>query len=375
MLLNQGRIVKVKDGKIVIIANNSGGLYDFRNDLMKELLQRNNEIVALTPFDNKVKELKQLGVQLISTPLNRRGINPIEDIKLFFKYCSILKKESPNLVITYTIKPNIYGGLASRVLRLSYAANITGIGTAFQKENFVKKLVVFLYKLALKKAKAVFFENQGNLKLFVQEKIVKQDTCCLLNGAGVNLEEFLYKPYPTNEDIHFLFMGRIMKEKGIDELLWAARKIKEEYPTVQFDILGNMEDDYQDIIGKAIDEGIINYYGYQSDVRPFIEKCHCFVLPSYHEGMANTNLESAATGRPIITSNIHGCKEAVIENVSGYLVEKANSEELYQKIKQFLELSFEEKAKMALESRKHMEHVFDKKKVVGCTIKTLNEAE
>lgn len=365
----------MKDGKIVIIANNSGGLYDFRNDLMKELLWRNNEIVALTPFDDKVKELKQLGVKIINTPINRRGINPIEDIKLFFKYCSILKKESPNLVITYTIKPNIYGGLASRVLRLPYATNITGIGTAFQEDNFVKKLVVFLYKLALKKAKTVFFENQGNLKLFVQEKIVKQDKCCLLNGAGVNLEKFSYKPYPTDEDIHFLFMGRIMKEKGINELLWAARKIKEEYPTVQFDILGNMEDDYQNIISEATGEGIINYYGYQSDVRLFIEKCHCFVLSSYHEGMANTNLECAAMGRPIITSNIHGCKEAVIEGVSGYLVEKANSEDLYQKIKQFLELSFEEKEKMGLESRRHMEKTFDKEKVVECTIETLNKVE
>lgn len=365
----------MNDGKIVIIANNSGGLYDFRNDLMKELLQRNNEIVALTPFDDKVKELKQLGVKLINTPINRRGINPIEDIKLFFKYYSILKKESPNLVITYTIKPNIYGGLVSRVLRFPYAANITGIGTAFQKENFVKKLVVILYKLALKKARTVFFENRGNLELFVQEKIVKQDKCCLLNGAGVNLEKFSYKPYPTDGEVHFLFIGRIMKEKGIDELLWAARKIKVEYPIVQFDILGNMEDDYQDIISKVIDEGIINYYGYQSDVRPFIEKCHCFILPSYHEGMANTNLESAAMGKPVITSDIHGCKEAVIEGVSGYLVEKANPEDLYQKIKRFLELSFEEKEKMGLASRRHMENTFDKKKVVECTIEPLSRAE
>lgn len=363
------------DRKVVIIANNSGGLYDFRNDLIKELLRRNNEIVALTPFDDKVKELQQMGVKLINTPINRRGINPIEDIKLFFKYCSILKEESPNHVITYTIKPNIYGGLASRVLRLPYAANITGIGTAFQKENFVKKLVVFLYKLALKKAKTVFFENQGNLKLFVQEKIAKQEKCCLLNGAGVNLEKFSYTPYPSDEEVHFLFMGRIMKEKGIDELLWAARKIKEEHPTVQFDVLGNMEDDYREIIDEACSEGIINYYGYQSDVRPFIEKCHCFVLPSYHEGMANTNLESAAMGRPLITSDIHGCKEALLEEVSGYLVQKANSEDLYQKIKQFLELSFEEKEKMGLSSRKYMENTFDKKKVVECTLEELSKAE
>lgn len=357
----------------MIIANNSGGLYDFRNDLMKELIRRNNKIKVLTPFDDKIEELQQMGVELINTPINRRGINPIEDIKLFFTYLSILKKKSPDIVVTYTIKPNIYGGLASRILRLQYASNITGIGTAFQRENFVKKMVVFLYKLALKKARTVFFENEGNLKLFVQEKIVKQEQCCLLNGAGVNLEKFSYKPYPLDEEVRFLFMGRIMKEKGINELLCAARRIKEEHPTVQFDILGNMEDDYQHAISEACEKGIINYYGYQSDVRPFIEQCHCFVLPSYHEGMANTNLECAAMGRPIITSDIDGCKEAILEGVSGYLVQKGNSEDLYRKMKQFIELRFEEKEKMGQEARKHMEDFFDKKTVVEETEKRLRK--
>lgn len=355
----------------MIIANNSGGLYDFRGDLMAELLRKNNEIVALTPFDDKVNELQQLGVELISTPINRRGINPIEDIKLFFKYCSILKKETPKLVITYTIKPNIYGGLASRVLHFPYVANITGVGTAFQKENFIKKLVVFLYRISLKQAKTIFFENQENMELFVREKIVNKEQCCLLNGAGVNLEKFSYKPYPKDEEIRFLFMGRIMKEKGIDELLWAARKVKDEYPSVQFDILGNMEDDYRQIIDEACSAGIINYYGYQSDVRPFIEKCHCFVLPSYHEGMANTNLECAAMGRPLITSNIYGCKEAVVDGKSGFLVKKTDAEDLYQKMRRFLQISMEEKERMGLKAREHIETLFDKKKVVKNTINRL----
>ena len=228
-----------------------------------------------------------------------------------------------------------------------------------------------MYKISFKKARTVFFENQENKELFVRERIVTAEQCCLLNGAGVNLEKFSYKPYPLDEDVHFLFMGRIMKEKGIDELLWAARKIKQEYPTVQFDILGNMEDDYRDIINEVASDGIINYYGYQSEVRPFIEKCHCFVLPSYHEGMANTNLECAAMGRPLITSDIHGCKEAVIENVSGYLCETKNPDALYQKLKKFMVLTYDERKEMGLASRKHMEDNFNKKKVVRKTINRL----
>ncbi len=357
--------------KLIIIANNSGGLYDFRNDLIKELVCIDYDIIALTSFDDKVEELQELGIQLIETLINRRGINPIEDIHLFFKYCNILRKEKPQLLITYTIKPNIYGGMAARLLKIPYVTNITGIGTAFQKENCLKQLVVFLYRLTLKKAKILFFENEENREIFLREKITTVDKTCVLHGAGVNLDRYTYTPYPANGTIRFLFMGRIMKEKGIDELLYSATKIKKEYPDVQFDLLGNMEDDYQNMIQEATDNGIINYYGYQSDVRSFIEKSHCFVLPSYHEGMANTLLESAAMGRPLITSDIHGCKEAVVEGQNGYLVEKGNAEELYQKMKQFIELDVEEKKAMGMASRKHMELYFDKKKVVAETMKHL----
>lgn len=357
--------------KIMIIANNSGGLFGFRSELIKELVCSNCAITALTPLDDKVRELQALGIQLIDTPINRRGINPVEDIRLFFKYYNLIKREKPQLLITYTIKPNIYAGIAARLLQIPYVANITGIGTAFQNENRLKQFVVFLYRLALKKAKVLFFENEENRAVFLREKIATLDKTCVLNGAGVNLDRYAYTPYPENSTIRFLFMGRIMQEKGIDELLYSAVKIKKEYPDVQFDLLGNMEEDYQKVIQRAVDNGVINYYGYQSDVRPFIEKCHCFVLPSYHEGMANTLLESAAMGRPLITSDIHGCKEAVVEGENGYLVEKGNAEELYKKMRQFIELDVEEKKTMGVASRKHMELYFDKKKVVAETMKYL----
>lgn len=228
-------------------------------------------------------------------------------------------------------------------------------------------MVVTWYKFVCKKVKVVFFENVGNKEVFTSNKILKEDKCVCLNGAGVNLEDFPFKPYPENEDIlHFLFIGRIMKEKGIEELFYAINRLKEEGYPVVLDILGGYEDNYKEKTDEYVNKGIVNYYGYQSDVRPFIEKDHCFVLPSYHEGMANTLLENASMGRPLITSNIHGCLEVIHDN--GYLCKVKDQEDLYKKMKEFLELNHDERVQMGFNSRKHVEEVFDKRKVVEKTM-------
>lgn len=358
--------------RILIIANNSGGLYRFRKELIQNFIQQGMSVIAITPFDDKVSELKQLGIHLIETNIDRRGINPIKDLGLVFNYYKLIKKLNCDMVITYTIKPNIYGGIICSLLHKKYSCNITGLGTTFQNENLLKKIVVELYKFALKKVHVVFFENLENQNIFIDNGIVKKNRTILLNGAGVNLEEFKYTEYPKDEEnIRFLFIARVMKEKGIDEFLYAAKKIKRQYSNVDFDIVGPYEDNYSEVINSHVSEGIINYYGFQSDVRPFIQNCHCFVLPSYHEGMANTNLECASMGRPLITSNIHGCKEAVVENITGFLCEKENKEELYRCMERFIKLSYEDKKKMGLKSRIHMENVFDKRKVVKNTIEGL----
>lgn len=208
-------------------------------------------------------------------------------------------------------------------------------------------------------------------KKFIRNKIVKESQTYRLNGAGVNLDHYRVLPYPNNNVIKFLFMGRIMAEKGIDELFYAMKKLVSEGIKCELDVLGGYEENYKDTIEKYENEGWLHYHGYQKDVRPFIEQCHCFVLPSWHEGMANTNLETAASGRPIITTNIHGCLEAVIENKSGFLVERKNADDLFEKMKSFTELSYEERKAMGLASRKHMEEIFDKKIVVENTIKEL----
>ena len=354
--------------KILILANMDVGLYKFRKELIQELMNQGNDIYISLPFGELISKLEALGCHFIDTDVDRRGINPKTDFKLLNHYKKIVKQIRPDLVVTYTIKPNIYGGIICRWMKIPYAINITGLGTAFQNNNLLKKMVVFLYRIALKKAKVVFFENIENMQTIIKHKIIKEHQACLLHGAGVNLEEYGFCEYPDTEETRFLFIGRIMKEKGVDELFEVAERIRKENPNVFFDIIGPMEDDYKNIVETLLNKGVISYYGYQEDVKPFIQRCHCFVLPSYHEGMANTLLEAAAIGRPLITSDIHGCKEAVLVGQNGYLVEKANSEDLYRKMKQFIELSFDEKEKMGQEARKHMEDFFNKKSVIEKTM-------
>lgn len=355
--------------RVLIICNNSGGLYSFRNELISNLIAGGNEVIAVTPRDDMIPELRKLGLKLIFLPIDRRGINPQKDISLFMRYISILRKYKPSQVITYTIKPNIYGGFACRLLHISYAANITGLGTAFEKRGALRKIVTIMYKFSLKRAKVVFFENCENQQLFIDEKIVPSKKTCLLNGAGINLDHYYYQDYPMDtSEVRFLFIGRVMKEKGINELFKAMRMLRKNGMNCTLDVLGSYEENYESIIHKFESEGWLHYHGYQKDVRPFIRNCHCFVLPSWHEGMANTNLECASSGRPIITSNIPGCKEAVVEG-SGFLCEPKDANSLYEAMKKMI--MEENREKMGRIGRKHMEDVFDKRKVVAETLKHL----
>lgn len=356
--------------KVLILANYDVGLYQFRRELIQELLN-DNEVYISLPNGDLVQPLIDYGCKFINTAVDRRGIKPATDIKLFTNYIHIIKKTNPDLVVTYTIKPNIYGGLACRLLRVPYAVNITGLGTAFEKKGALRKLVVRLYQSALKKVKVVFFENSENRKLFVTEHIVSEDKTCILNGAGVNLEHYRVREYPNDDkEFRFLFMGRVMAEKGINELFEAMRKLRTDGVRCVLYVLGGFEENYKAKIEKYEAEGWLRYQGYQTDVRPFVENCHCFVLPSWHEGMANTNLECAATGRPVITSNIPGCKEAVDDGITGFLVEPQNVDSLYKAMKKMTEESSANRMKMGLAGRTRMEKYFDKVVVVK---KTLDE--
>lgn len=355
--------------KTLILANFDLGLFQFRRELIQELLKKGEVFISL-PYGKLVEPLIEDGCRFIDTPMDRRGMNPKTDLKLFYNYLHILSDVKPDLVITYTIKPNIYGGLACTLKKTPYAVNITGLGSAFEGHGALRQMVTAMYKVALKKAKVVFFENSANRDLFIREKILRIPQACLLHGAGVNLEKFPYEEYPNNEIFHFLFIGRVMKEKGIDELFEAMKRLIAEGENCFLDVVGPFEEDYKDKLGKYEKEGWLKYHGFQEDVRPFIKACDCFVLPSYHEGMANTNLECASSGRPIITSDIPGCKEAVTDK-SGLLCSPRNSDSLYRMMKTMTEQSREEREQMGRMGWRYMEEVFDKKKVVAETIKKL----
>lgn len=358
--------------KILILANNDVGLYQFRRELIEALLKRKDTVILSLPDGDLVKPLTDAGCDFIDTPVDRRGVNPVRDFSLLMRYFKLLSREKPDLVITYTIKPNVYGGLVCRIKGIPYAANITGLGTAFQRDGWLKKLVTLLYKMSLKRAKVVFFENTGNRQTLLGEKIVREEQCCLLNGAGVNLEHYAYATYPAeSEPVRFLFIGRVMREKGVDELFAAMEKLRGKGFACTLDVLGGYEENYAPKIQKFEAEGWLRYHGYQKDVRPFIAEAHCFVLPSWHEGMANTNLECAAMGRPLITSRIHGCIEAVIEGESGLLCEAKDADSLCDAMRRFCRMAQEEREAMGQAGRRHMEEIFDKKKVVAETIRHL----
>lgn len=357
--------------RILILANFDVGLYKFRKELIQELLNQGNEVYISLPDGELVHNLEEMGCKFVNTAIDRRGMNPKTDVKLMFFYWKLIKKLQPDLVITYTIKPNIYGGLMCRMFHVPYAVNITGLGTAFQSENIIKKLVTFLYKIALKKAKVVFFENVGNKQTFLDLNILKEKQMCVLNGAGVNLVEYPFCEYPSEGETRFLFIGRVMKEKGVDELFEAAERIQKQYSDVFFDVVGPLEDNYKARIEELVKKGVILYHGYQKDVKPYIEKCHCFVLPSYHEGMANTLLEAGAMGRPLITSNIHGCLEAVEVGRNGYLAKSKDTQVLFEQMEKFLVVDYAKKKEMGQASREVVQEKFDKKKVVGKTIREM----
>ncbi len=358
--------------RILILANNDAGLYKVRKELIERLMLLSNEIYISLPNGDFVKSLEQMGSHFIDTPIDRRGMSMAKDLKLFLKYKQILRSVSPELVITYTIKPNIYGGIAARFRKIEYAANITGLGSAFENSGLLRKFVVYLYRIALKRAKVVFFENLNNREEFLKYHICNSDKSCLLNGAGVNTLAYKYLNYPNNSyNTKFLFVGRVMREKGVDELLEAMRMLRKEGHHCLLDIVGPFEEDYREKLDNFEKEGWLKYHGFQRDVIPFIANSHCFVLPSYHEGMANTNLECASCGRPIITSNIPGCREAVIDGKTGLLCEPKNVESLYTAMKAIVAMSNSDREIMGKEGRKYIQSDFNKEEIVNITIKHL----
>lgn len=347
-------------------------LYQFRRELIGELMKE-HEVVLSMPFVGHEEDFKAMGLRCIETDVDRRGINPKTDFKLLKTYYQMLKKERPDLVITYSIKPNVYAGLVCGMLKIPFCANVQGLGTAFQKP-ILAQFVTLLYKLAFRKVQTVFFENEGNAEEFRKRKIIPAKKQKVLPGAGVNLEYYAYQQYPKNDVVHFLYLGRIMKEKGMDELFSAVKRLKAEGYEFVLDLVGFFEDEYKAQVEELQEQGIAVFHGFQQDPRPYYAAADCVVLPSYHEGMSNVLLEAAATGRCLITSNIPGCREAVEQGKTGILVKVKSAESLYYAMKKTLELSADKLEALGKRARTKMEKEFRKEKVVADTIELLSIA-
>lgn len=346
--------------KILFLSNSGFSVYKFRKELIYSLIDLGNEVYLASPYDKYVEYLKNKGCKYINVEFERRKINLFSESKLIVRYKGILAKLKPNLVMSLTIKPNIYGGLISRLMKIPFIPNITGIGSTFYKSKMIKRIIVFIYRIALKRAKCVFFENNSNLLLFQKNKIVFNNVK-LVPGSGVNVEEYSFRNYPGDGKLFFLFSGRIMKEKGIDEFLQAAHNIKKKHQNVYFFIIGSLEENYKKKIDAYEDNKIVKYYGNVKDVRPYIEKSHAVILPSYHEGLSNSLIEAAAMGRPVIASDIPGCRETFDEGVTGFKFEAKNIFSLEKAIERFIELPHKNKEKMGSLGRQKIVNEFDRK--------------
>lgn len=357
--------------KVLILTNSINGFYSFRNELLLSLLEKKYKVFLSAPYDAKSEYYIDKNVEVINTKINRRGKTIVSDKKLLFKYIRLMKKYKPDIVLTYTIKPNIYGGIAARLTKTPYISNITGLGTAVENKGLLQFITTRLYKFALKKAYTIFFQNQENMD-FMLNRNIKGKSHVLIPGSGVNVDHFKYIDYPSDKEIHFLFIGRVMKAKGIDYYLEAAKVIKEKYPNTFFHILGGYEDDYKDILEDYEAKGYIKYHGRVDDVRKYHKITHAIIHPTFHEGMSNVLLEAAACGRPIIASSVPGCIETFDEGITGLGFKSKSTEELVATIERFIQLSYQNKNQMGIEGRKKIIKDFDRNIVTDAYIKEIN---
>lgn len=349
--------------KVLILANYDEGLYKFRKEVIEELV-KDYEIFISVPSGKYIDDLKKLNTKIILTEFNRKGTNPLKDIKLLFDYKKILKDVKPDVVLTYTIKPNVYGGMACGK-KVPQIANITGLGSALENKSKIQNIVISLYRFGIRNAFRVFFQNTSNRDFMLEHKMVKNNYA-MLPGSGVNLKHFEYQPIKPKDNIDFVYVGRIMKEKGIDEYLYAAQKIQEERKDVNFHVCGFYEDDYKDIIEKLVEEKVIIYHGVVKDMSKFYKDIDCVVLPTYYpEGLSNVLLESSASGRPLITTDRPGCREVIEDGKNGFVVRQKDKEDLYQVIKKFLSLSLNERNQFGKYAREKVEREFDRKIVIS----------
>lgn len=368
--------------KLIMVANTAWSVFNFRHSLIKELLSRGVELYVIAPEDKFSAKLAEMGCQVLDLPMQAKGVNPIADLGLMLRLLRHYREIKPDFIIHYTIKPNIYGSLAAKLAGIPSLAITTGLGYTFVNQNVVSQVARQLYKFAFRYPKEVWFLNEDDRSVFLEHQLIAPTKAVLLHGEGVNLNHFVPtdKPQP-DENVRFLLIARMLRDKGVCEFVEAARQIRKQHPNAIFQLLGDCSVPNPSVIGREEiaqweKNGIVEYLGTTDDVRPIIAQADCLVLPSYYrEGIPRTLMEGAAMAKPIITTDNVGCRDVVLDGQTGYLCEVKNAQSLAQRCEQFLTLSDSEKQAMGNAGRSFMEAKFDEKWVIKQYFATLKKYE
>lgn len=355
-----------KKQSIGIVANTAFNIYNFRLPLIQALIKNGHKVVAIAPADDYVTLLKENQIDFIALKsLSRKGTNPINDLKLLLELKKIYQQEKLDVVLQFTIKPNIYGTLAAMLTNTKAICTVTGLGYTFLNKNITTRIAHQLYKRAFSYANVVLFQNADDLNLFVEKKLVDKSKTQVVPGSGIDIDkyspEFCSKTNKQDDNIHFLMIARLLKDKGIYEYIAAANQILQQQKNIIFHLLGDIDTDNPTTIKKEeldnwINEGIIQYHGYTKDTRPFICHADCIVLPSYREGMPRVILEAMAMGKPSITTNAAGCKDAVIDGETGFICNAADANDLAKIMQKFILLDNTYKVHLGINARKRAEY-------------------
>lgn len=358
--------------KIILNANNGFVIYNFRYNLMKKLEENGYTIICMAGKDGSIEEIMNNDWKFIDSNLDRRGTNIFNDLKLFFFYLKIFRKEKPKYILNFTIKPNIYGTLAAKLVGIPVINNVTGLGDIFDKDNLTSKIVKLLYKISFKYPKKVFFQNDDDLKVFLDNKLINKKICGRLPGSGVDIEKFVPQKIEKKDDkIRFLFLGRISNKKGVKIVNEVSKILTPKYPNIEFQLLGKVYTDEEGHISKEElgnweKESNIRYLGTSKDVRNEIKQADCIIFPSfYREGVPRSLIEAAAMEKPILTTNNVGCRDIVEDGYNGYLAKPNDVESMAKIVEKFLTLTNEERSKLGKNGRKKVIEEFDEKIVIN----------
>ena len=367
---------------IALFTNNDDDVYCFRKELIEAIKESGYDLLISCPYGEKFELMQHIDYFYDDPPIDRRGTNILSDLKLLIHYFKVLKKYKPEVLLTYTVKPNIYAGFVASLLGIPVISNVTGFGSVLQKGGMVQKAIMMLFRVALRKSACVMFQNSTNMKYAVENGMVKGESR-LIPGSGVNTERYPLQDYPNGGNgidgapVVFNYIGRILHDKGVDDYIEAARRIKSKYPKTQFNMLGFIEPTemhYEKDLANLEKEGIVSYKGSQKDIKPFVASSHATIHPStYGEGMSNVLLESASSGRPIISTDNPGCKETFRDNISGFMYHGGDVNELCEKIEKFLALSNEDRKLMGEKGREYVKENFSREIVIKSYLEKIDE--